>query len=127
MMNVGMLNVLLLIRFLLCGVFLVAGISKLRDRPGSRQALLDFGVPKALAGIFAILLPLAEIVVALALLPAASAWTGAVGALVLLCLFLIAIGVALARGRRPDCHCFGQIHSKPIGPDLMARNAVLAA
>jgi methylamine dehydrogenase accessory protein MauD len=122
-----MLNLLLPIRLLLCGVFLVAGISKLWDRPGSRQSLIDFGVPNALAGLFAVLLPLLEIMLAIALIPAAWAWTGGVGTLALLGLFLIAIGVSLARGRRPDCHCFGQLHSQPIGWDLMARNAALAA
>jgi hypothetical protein len=37
--------------------------------------------------------------------------------LALLVLFIVAIAVTLARGRKPDCHCFGQLHSKPIGWD----------
>lgn len=32
-----------------------------------------------------------------------------------------------ARGRAPDCHCFGQLHSGPAGVRAIARNAVLAA
>lgn len=65
-------------------VFVVAGVSKLADREGSRQAVADFGVPAALAAPFALLLPLAELIVAAALVPAASAWWGAFGALALL-------------------------------------------
>ena len=73
------------------------------------------------------MLPLAELAVAAALVPATTAWWGAVGALVLLLLFAVAIGASLARGRKPNCHCFGQLHSAPAGWSTLARNAVLAA
>jgi methylamine dehydrogenase accessory protein MauD len=46
---------------------------------------------------------------------------------VLLLLFLAGIGLSLARGRRPDCRCFGQLHSEPVGRSTLARNGVLAA
>ena len=52
---------------------------------------------------------------------------GALGALVLLLLFVAGISVNLARGRTPDCHCFGQLHSAPAGPSTLIRNLVLAA
>jgi methylamine dehydrogenase accessory protein MauD len=50
---------------------------------------------------------------------------GAAGALVLLGAFSLAVAVNLARGRTPDCHCFGQVHSRPIGAGTLARNAIL--
>jgi methylamine dehydrogenase accessory protein MauD len=118
---------LLLIRLLLVAVFAVAGVAKLADRAGSRQAMSDFGVPKSLAAPFGALLALAELAVAVALLPAATAWWGALGALALLILFVVGIGANLARGRKPDCRCFGQLHSAPAGWSTLARNAVLAA
>ncbi len=65
--------VLLLARVLLAVVFLVAGVTKLADLKGSRQALRDFGVPAWLAAPAGLLLPLAELAVAVALLPLASA------------------------------------------------------
>jgi methylamine dehydrogenase accessory protein MauD len=105
----------------------VAGVAKLADRAGSRQAVVDFGVPAALAAPLGILLPLAELAVAAALVPATTAWWGAVGALVLLLLFAVAIGASLVRGRKPNCHCFGQLHSAPADWSTLARNAVLAA
>jgi uncharacterized membrane protein YphA (DoxX/SURF4 family) len=40
---------LLAARLLLAMVFAVAGLAKLTDWPGSRQALIDFGVPVRLA------------------------------------------------------------------------------
>src|SRR5947209_4583486 len=119
--------VMLLARLLLAAVFLVAGLAKLADRAGSRQALRDFGVPARLANAFGVLLPLAELAVAVALLFPATAWWGAVGALALLLLFVGGIGYNLAHGRQPDCHCFGQLHSAPAGWPTLIRNLVLAA
>jgi methylamine dehydrogenase accessory protein MauD len=112
---------------LLALVFVVAGLAKLADRAGSRKAVADFGVPSSLATPLATLLPLAELAVAAALIPAASAWWGALGALALLLLFVAGISINLARGRKPDCHCFGQLHSAPAGWRTLARNGALAA
>jgi peroxiredoxin len=50
-----------------------------------------------------------------------------VGALALLLLFVSGISINLARGRKPECHCFGQLHSAPAGWRTLARNGVLAA
>ena len=119
--------VLLAARIVLAAVFVVAGLAKLADRPGSRQALIDFGLSSRLATLLGTLLPLAELAVAVALLPLGSAWYGALGALALLILFVAGIGANLARGRRPDCHCFGQLHSEPVGWPTLARNGALAA
>jgi uncharacterized membrane protein YphA (DoxX/SURF4 family) len=55
---------LLAARLLLAVVFGVAGLAKLADRSGSRQAVIDFGVPPSLATPFATLLPMAELAVA---------------------------------------------------------------
>jgi peroxiredoxin len=118
---------LLIARLLLAMVFLVAGLAKLADRAGSRQALIDFGVPARLSAPLGTLLPLVELFVAVALLPTASAWWGALWALVLLLLFVGGISYNLVRGRTPDCHCFGQLHSAPAGWSTLLRNLVLAA
>src|SRR6202035_4783800 len=119
--------VVLLARLVLAVVFLVAGLAKLADLAGSRQAMRDFGVPAQLATPFGTLLPLAELVVAVALIPAVSAWWAALGALALLLLFVAGISYNLARGRAPDCHCFGQLHSAPAGWPTLIRNLVLVA
>jgi peroxiredoxin len=120
-------HALLVARLLLAMVFAVAGAAKLADRQGSRQAIVDFGVPSAIAASLGLLLPLAELAVAATLLPASTAWWGALGALALLSVFVVGISVNLARGRTPDCHCFGQLHSAPAGWKTLARNGVLAA
>src|ERR671910_584689 len=118
---------LLIARLVLAGVFALAGVAKLSDLEGSRQAIIDFGLPALLASPLALLLPLAELAVAAALIPASTALLGTVGSLALLLLFILGIGTNLARGRKPECHCFGQLHSSPAGWKTLARNGVLAA
>jgi peroxiredoxin/uncharacterized membrane protein YphA (DoxX/SURF4 family) len=120
-------SLLLIARLVLFGVFVVAGLAKLADRTGSRQMLIAFGVPNELAKPLGVVLPVTELVVAVALLPIASAWFGAIGALSLLILFMSVIAFNLARGRTPECNCFGQVHSAPIGLSTLFRNTVLAA
>ena len=115
------------IRCLLAAVFIVAAIGKLLDLHGSRRALVEFGVPPRAARVGGVVLPLAELAVAIAVLFAPTASWGGVGALLLLVAFSAGIARALSRGEAPDCHCFGQIHSEPAGRPTLIRNAVLAA
>jgi peroxiredoxin len=118
---------LLIARLVLGAVFTLASVAKLADLKGSRQAIIDFGVPSAIAAPLGLLLPVAELTVAATLLPASTAWWGALGALALLAVFVVGITYNLARGRKPECHCFGQLHSAPAGWKTLARNGVLAA
>lgn len=119
--------VLLIARLLLALVFLVAGVGKLADHAQFRRALVAFGVPARVSAPLGWLLPLAELAVAVALVPTATAWWGALGALALLAVFVAAIGLNLGRGRKPECRCFGQLHSAPVGRQTLARNGVLCA
>jgi thiol-disulfide isomerase/thioredoxin len=84
-------------------------------------------VPPRLAGGLAPALAIAELAVAALLIPGSTAVVGAAAALALLLLFSGAIGVSLARGRAPDCHCFGRLHSAPAGRGTLARNGALAS
>jgi peroxiredoxin/uncharacterized membrane protein YphA (DoxX/SURF4 family) len=117
---------LLLARLLLGAIFGIAGIAKLADRRGTHEAVQGFGVPAGLALPLALGLPVAELTIAIALLPRATAAEGALAAAGLLLLFTTGIAVNLARGRSPDCHCFGQLHSAPAGWRTLARNGGLA-
>ena len=103
--------VLLVSRLALAAVRLIAGIAKSCDLAGSREAPRRFGLPAQIVRIGGTALPLFELVVAAALLPASTARWGVVGAMALLGAFAVAIARALAAGRRPDCHGFGQLHS----------------
>ncbi|HWH12047.1 MAG TPA: MauE/DoxX family redox-associated membrane protein [Solirubrobacteraceae bacterium] len=119
-------DALVVARLALVVVFALAGTAKLLDRPGSRRALIDFGVPAGLAGRLHLLLPAAELVSAAALIFASTARWGAVAALLLLICFLLGLTRALRRGEAPDCHCFGQVHSEPASWATVGRNVALA-
>jgi uncharacterized membrane protein YphA (DoxX/SURF4 family) len=83
--------VLLVARLLLAAVFAVAALTKLADLSGSRQAMRNFGVPERLAVPLGTLLPIAELAIAITLVPAVSARWTALGALLLLLLFVAGI------------------------------------
>lgn len=114
-------------RLALAIVFGVAAIAKLADRPGTRRSVDEFGVPARLAPAVAALLPVAEVAIAVGLLIEASATIAGWAALALLSVFTAAATWALARGEAPDCHCFGQLRSQPVGGGMLSRNAGLAA
>jgi uncharacterized membrane protein YphA (DoxX/SURF4 family) len=102
-------------RLVLAMVLAAAGVAKLADRAGARSAVTELGVPPGLASPLALVLPLVELVIAGMLVWDRSAVAGAIAALVLLAAFTAAITLSVARGRRPECHCFGQLSSKPAG------------
>ena len=114
-------------RLLLAAVFLLGGATKLVDPVGFRKGLRDFGLPRGLLRPMLIMLPVLELAVAAALIPSSLAWYGAWGALALLAAFLIALCTVMVLGRRPDCHCFGQLHSARVGWRTLVRNGLLIA
>lgn len=120
-------TVLLVATVALSAVFATAGIAKLLDPRGSHEAAEAFGVPKRLAGLVGRGLPLAELAIAVLLLPTATRWYASLAAFGLLLCFCAAIARVMARGKTPDCHCFGNLHSAPVGWPTLARTGLLAA
>ena len=114
------------VRLLLAAVFAVAAVAKLLDLEGSRRAMRGFGVGDRTANALGLVVPVAELSVAAALVFQPSARWGAIGAIVLLLTFSAGIANAMRRGRKPDCHCFGQLHSAPAGRETLGRNLGLA-
>src|SRR5215216_3954062 len=117
---------LLAARLILAAVFVVSGVSKLFDLAGSQGAMRSFGVPERFTRAGGIALPIVEILIAVLLIPATTARWGALLALVLLAVFVAGISYSLSRGRKFDCHCFGQLTTSEIGPSTLIRNAGLA-
>jgi len=113
-------------RILLAAIFGIAGITKLFDLKGSRQAILDFGAFEWLTIPLGYGIPIVETVIAGLLVSPQTALWGELGALALLVTFLVVICINLALGKRPDCHCFGQLHSEPIGVSTLLRSGLLA-
>ncbi|MEP7149358.1 MAG: MauE/DoxX family redox-associated membrane protein [Acidobacteriota bacterium] len=119
-------SVLLIIRLILFAVFALAAVGKFLDLKGSEKAVKDFGTPDEFAKTFAIALPFAEIVFAFCFLFVSLSWLGAIGGLILLLTFTGGMLWQMAQGNAPDCHCFGQIHSEPIGRKSLVRNIILS-
>jgi len=118
--------IITLIRLGLSGLFGIAGIAKLVDRRGTLEAVQNFGVPARYAALVQTLLPLMEVAVAIGLLFGNVAkWSALVG-LLLLGVFVVAISFNLYRGNNPECHCFGQIYSRPLGWGTLLRNGAFA-
>src|SRR3712207_946400 len=115
----------LLGRLALALTFAAAAIGKAADRDGSREALRAFGLGGSAERFLVTAVPLAEIVTAIALLPAGTAPYAAAAATVLLGSFAVGIARALARGTEADCHCFGKLHSAPIRRTTLARTLAL--
>src|SRR5689334_9377140 len=118
---------LLVARLVLATVFGAAGTAKISGREGTRVTAAAFGVPAGLTGPVSLALPAAELLIAAALIPASSAVLAGRAALALLAVFSATVAISLARGRRPDCYCFGQFTAAPIGWRTLARNLTLAA
>ena len=111
-------------------VFAVAALAKARSVATTQTAAVDLGVPSALAGPVARMLPFVEGLAAVLLVGGlASRPVGRVGgavALALLFAFSVAIARTLRAGRAPVCQCFGAMSARPIGPDALVRNVALS-
>jgi peroxiredoxin len=107
-------------------IFGIAGITKLIDQRGTREAVENFGAPSSIAPTVALILPFVELSIAAGLFFARFAQWSAFAALLVLGLFIVAIGVNLSRGNTHDCHCFGQLYSRPLGWPTLARNILFA-
>ncbi|GAB3151882.1 MauE/DoxX family redox-associated membrane protein [Microbispora hainanensis] len=108
-------------------VFLMSAVSKLRGRAAYEEFTAATRVLVRLpARPVAALVVTAEAAVAPLLAWPPTVLAGFCLALGLLVAFTVAIAVALRRGRRVPCRCFGA-SAVPVGPGHLARNAVLLA
>jgi len=115
-----------LLRVVLGGLLLLAGLSKLADRRAFREAIAEYQLlPASLERPFAAFVPVAETALGTLLLVGLATTAAAALAAPLLASFAIAIGVNMARGRSFDCHCFGNVQADRIGWPALIRAALL--
>ena len=103
-----------LLRIALSGVFGVAGVTKLIDprwHSRRREKLRRTG-STGLASLPEFCRS-SNSAIAVGLLFTDTSRISALAALLVLILFIVAISVNLARGHTHDCHCFGQLYSRP--------------
>jgi putative oxidoreductase len=119
---------LLGLRWILGGVFIVAAVSKIIQPAPFATAIANYRLlPHELIHLAAIMLPPIELVAGLLLL--AGAWVRA-SALVVAALtgvFLVAIISALARGLNIECGCFGTVGGRKVGLTALVMDVALLA
>jgi hypothetical protein len=106
-------------------VFALAAVSKLGRRVETESTLDAFGISAGLRRPVAVALPLAELAVAVALLPAASSPYAAVAATLMLAAFSFAVARVLIRGDQVDCNCFGALGSDEVSRSTLIRDLAL--
>jgi hypothetical protein len=109
-------------------LFANAARHKLRDRAAFAAVLAAYRVlPAALVPTLGVVVAGVELATAAAWLVPDAGELAVVASIALLCVYAVAIGVNLARGRRSiDCGCGVGGAAQPIGEWLLARNALLA-
>ncbi len=117
-----MVTLLILSRLLTSVVLALAGVTKLRSPATLVAAAEALGLSPLLARFVGRCLAPLELAIAALLLASATAWIGAVAALVLFGGFSALIAWNLRRGRRPACACFGETSSRPISAWTLVRN-----
>ncbi len=119
---------LLAFRLIVAGMFLFAALPKLLDPVTFARDIDNYRmVPDALIGPLALMLPVAEIVIGMALLSGVYARGAALVAGAMLLGFAAGMIQAIARGINLDCGCFGQFAEAQVSWWTVARNLVLFA
>jgi uncharacterized membrane protein YphA (DoxX/SURF4 family) len=105
----------------LAGVLALAGVAKLRDRPGTVRSFRALGLPAPLATA----VPVVELLLAagLVVLPG---WSAAV-ALAVLAAFTTFLARAVRDGVAAPCNCFGSTGGAAVSAVELVRNLLLAA
>jgi uncharacterized membrane protein YphA (DoxX/SURF4 family) len=98
-----------LLRLGLGVLFIIAAVGKLRDPGTFAVEIANYRFLPGLAPYLAVTLPAVELVVGVALIVAPRAWrkAAALGMVLLLAMFTVAVAQVVARGINVDCGCFG--------------------
>lgn len=110
-------------------LFLSSAYAKATNFAVFRATLAEYELlPRGFVGFAAIVFAALELLIGIAALIAGTAVVAMVAAAVLLCVYALAIGINLARGRRDiDCGCTGPATRQLLSGWLLVRNAGLVA
>ena len=123
---VGHPGVVLACRLIIGATFIYASIDKIRDPAGFAAAVSNYGMmPLVFLNVFALVLPMTELVVGVLLVTGSLTRASAVLCAAMLLMFIVAVGVAIARGGDFQCGCFATQGGSTIGWPLMFRNALM--
>jgi len=115
----------ILARFVLGGIFIVAGALKVIDPKAFARAIVDYDLaPEITVPAIAVVLPWWEVVAGVLVI--IGLWRlGALGSLTLMSEGFLVMGViTLLRGLSPECACFGFLSDR-VGPASVTLEALL--
>ncbi len=114
---------LFVLRCVLAFVFIYAAVIKITDPNDFAKAISNYKLlPESLVNIFAIVLPWVEMCAGLLLLFGASVKENSAILSSMLCVFIVAIIISLARGLNINCGCFGTADGNEIGLTKLLQN-----
>lgn len=117
---------LLFARLCVGGVFVVSGVGKWLDKPGTEASMSRYlFLPKGSGRLISHVFPPLEIAIGFALIFGLLTRLAALGAVLLFALFTGLIIYDLARGKTASCHCFGRLSDDKLTPMAVVRNAAL--
>jgi putative oxidoreductase len=116
----------LLARWVIGAVFVAAALPKIVD-PASFAVDIDNYrmLPERAAELLAVALPVAELVIAAALITGIHARGAAIAAAGMLSVFALGMAQAMARGIDLECGCFGSATETPVSALTILRNAAM--
>ena len=101
-------HLVLVVSLAMAGIFIYAGIDKIRDPQQFADSIAGFGIlPAMIVSLMAIALPPFEIACGLLMLGPRTRRIGALAIILLSAVFFAALASALLRGLTLDCGCFG--------------------
>jgi uncharacterized membrane protein YphA (DoxX/SURF4 family) len=119
---------LLFARLFVGGVFVVSGIAKWVDKPGTEASMSRYRfLPVGSARLISNLFPLLELAVGLLLVFGLLTTFAALAAVLLFAIFTGLVVYDLSRGQNQSCHCFGRLSDERLTPMAVVRNLVLMA
>lgn len=114
-------------QFFLAAVLLLGAIHKFSDPGAFEEAVgVIFPVPASLRKVLVHLVPVMELIIAIALVAPFTTFFGAWAALMLISIYTLALSIAFMRGKRDfDCGCSWGRAAPVARPSLLVRNALL--
>jgi putative oxidoreductase len=117
---------LLTARIILAVVFIFSGIQKISEPAAFAESIMNYKlIPEVFINIASITLPWIELTAGVLLLFGVAVKENAAIISVLLGIFIIAIGISVARGLNIDCGCFGTTGGSKVGFGKIGENLLL--
>ena len=113
-------------RCILAFIFIFSGIEKIADPAGFSESILNYKLlPETWINIAGITIPWIELTAGVLLLFGISVKENAFIISSLLLIFILAIGISIARNLNIDCGCFGTSGGTKVGFTKIGENIIL--